>query len=220
MLIFAPFVSSFFMSYVLQIQKYKFREIEVQLLVPSDEQLFAAFRQEKEPCPYWGQVWPAALGLSQYLVDHPASIKGLDVMELAGGLGLPSLVAAHFAKSVCCSDYIADAVSIVAQSARLNQLDINTEIIDWNDIPREKIKEVVLLSDINYEPDLFDRLHTVLLDLWAKNVKIILSTPQRLLAKPFIERLLPFVVEQSEVRVLNKAHMEEWISIFVCSKTK
>lgn len=208
------------MSYILQTQTFRFKDIEVQLLVPSEEQLFATFQQVKVgtfeiACPYWGQVWPAAIGLSKFLVENPEQIRNLHILELAGGLGLPSLVAAHFAKSVCCSDYIEDAVTIARESAKLNKLDITTHVIDWNDIPNHIAKDVVLLSDINYEPAIFDQLFLLLKNLLSQNAKIILSTPQRLMAKPFIERLLPFVVEQTEVEVLGK----EWVSVYVLKRT-
>ncbi|PZP41361.1 MAG: methyltransferase, partial [Pseudopedobacter saltans] len=165
-----------------------------------------------------GQVWPAALGLCQYLVENPSNIKDKNVLELAGGLGLPSLVAAHFAKSVCCSDYIKDAVDIVTESAKLNHLNIFTEVIDCNHIPDDKLGDVILLSDINYEPAVFDELYISLTQILNKGAKIILSTPQRLMAKPFIEKLLPFVMEQTEVEVLNSENRKEWVSVYILEK--
>lgn len=207
-----------FMVYTLTIQKFKFSSIEVQLLIPSEEQLFERFQQGSDDCPYWGQVWPAALALCQYIVENHEQFKDKKVLEIAGGLGLPSLVAAHFAKTVCCSDYSQEAVHIVAESAKINQLSIETQVMDWNEIPTEKIGDIVILSDINYEPELFDQLYISLTKLLAKKVKIILSTPQRLMAKPFIEKLLPFVSEQSEIEVLNKENRKEWISIYVLEK--
>lgn len=204
------------MSYVLHTHPYTFGNIGIKLLVPSDKQLFAQYRQgEENACPYWGRVWPAAIALSQYIAENPIHIQNKRVLELAGGLGLPSLVAAHFAKTICCSDYMEEAVHIIAENALLNRLHIATEVIDWNHIPDDKIKDVILLSDINYEPAIFDQLFIVIKKILGRKVKIILSTPQRLMAKPFIERLLPFVSEQTEIPVVNKEGKKEWISIYV-----
>lgn len=204
------------MSYSLDTHSYIFGNIEIKLRVPSDGQLFAQYQQKQEGSElYWGQIWPAAIALSQYLADNPIHIENKNILELAGGLGLPSLVAAHFAKTVCCSDYIEEAVRIVAESAQLNQLNIATERIDWNDIPHDTIKDVILLSDINYEPAIFDQLLLVIKKLLDRKAKIILSTPQRLMAKPFIEKLLPFVSEQTEIPVMSKERRKEWISIYV-----
>lgn len=202
------------MAYTLNIQKFQFSSIEIQLLVPSEEQLFEKFKQGTEDCPYWGQVWPAALALCQYIVENPKQFKDKKVLEIAGGLGVPSLVAAHFAKTVCCSDYSPEAVNIASENAKINQLSIETQVIDWNKIPEETIGDIIILSDINYEPELFDQLFISLTKLLAKGVTIILSTPQRLMAKPFIEKLLPFVSEQAEIEVLNKDNGKEWISIY------
>lgn len=202
-------------SYTLNRQQYTFQNIKIELLEPMEEELHTQFLRKKNDCPYWGQVWPAAIGLSQYLVENPAHIKNLEVLEIAGGLGLPSLVAAHFAKSVCCSDYMEEAVKITTESSKINQYKIATEVIDWNHIPEDKKKEVVLLSDINYEPKLFVQLNRVITDLLAEGTKIILSTPQRLMAKPFIESILPFVIEQAEIPVINKYNIKEWVNVYV-----
>ena len=202
-------------SYDLQIHTYSFQHVQIDLCVPSEKQLFQTFQSEKEACPYWGQVWSSAIGLCQYIVENHSIFHRKTVLEIAGGLGLPSLVAAHFAQSVTCSDYIAEAVSIVEKSAQHNRLPVKCEIIDWNDIPEDKMSDIVLLSDINYEPAQFDALFAIIKKLINRQVEIILSTPQRLMAKPFIEKLLPFVSEQTEIEVVNKAKNKEWISIYV-----
>lgn len=48
--------------------------------------------------PYWSKCWPSAIALSNFIAKNQALIQDKQVLELATGLGLPSLVAARFAK--------------------------------------------------------------------------------------------------------------------------
>ncbi|MBC7652268.1 MAG: methyltransferase, partial [Deinococcales bacterium] len=65
--------------------------------------------------------------------------------------------------------------------------------------------DVLLLSDINYMPAAFALLFNMITHFLAKQTTIILSTPQRLLAKPFIEKLLPFCKLQQTIEVMENS---------------
>jgi len=156
------------------------------------------------PFPFWAQVWPAALSLSTFIDQHPAYIANKQVLELAAGLGLPSFVAAKHAKQVICSDYIPEAVDIVTKSIAYNQLsNMQSEVLDWNYLPDNLITDVVLMSDVNYNPAQFDVLYELFTTFINNGVTILLSTPQRLMAKPFIEKILPWCIEQQSIEVMH-----------------
>ncbi|RYF84734.1 MAG: hypothetical protein EOO03_14365 [Chitinophagaceae bacterium] len=62
----------------------------------------------------------------------------------------------------------------------------------------------MLLSDINYEPEAFDVLKGLVQRFLAKGTTILLTTPQRLMAKPIIEQLIPFSIHQEELQILDE----------------
>ena len=76
-------------------------------------------------------------------------IQNKKLLELAAGLGLPSMVAGKFAHSVYCSDYIIEAVETAQATAEFNKLD-NVECVqlNWENIPVELKADVLLLSDV------------------------------------------------------------------------
>jgi predicted nicotinamide N-methyase len=157
--------------------------------------------------PYWSQVWPAALGLCRFLVKHTHYIQNKKVLELAAGLGLPSLVATRYACEVHASDHIPEAVELMKRSADLNGiLNMKCSVLDWNCLPENTSTDILLLSDINYDPADFEIVFTVLQNFLDNGTTIILSTPQRLMAKPFIDRLLPFCIKREEMLVDNSQH--------------
>jgi methyltransferase-like protein 23 len=154
--------------------------------------------------PHWTKLWPAALAMADFIYEHPELVQQQHVLELAAGLGLPSFVASRYANTVCCSDYLEEAVATMAKSAQHLQLsNVTSQLLDWNDLPNDLTADVLLLSDINYDPEQFDQLYGVLLRFLRQGMVILLSTPQRLMAKPFIEKLLPFCQQQYERSVYH-----------------
>lgn len=169
---------------------------------------FAAF-------PYWAQVWPAALGLCSFLIRHTHYVQDKKVLELAAGLGLPSLLAAKYAHEVCASDHISEAVGLLQQSADCNGiLNMKCVRLNWKNIPGTIIADTLLLSDINYDPASFDSLYSLLQRFLNNGTTILLSTPQRLMAKSFIDRILPFCIKQEEVLIEN-AQQQTFIAVYV-----
>ncbi len=165
--------------------------------------------------PYWAKVWPAALGLCQFLHQHLHYIQHKKIAEIAAGLGLPSIFAAPYAAAVYCSDIEPAAVALVRQSVQYHTLqNVHCSVAGWNDYLQMEIPDTVLLSDVNYEPEQFDQLFAAIHYYLQQHCTVILSSPQRLMAKPFIERLLPFCNKQQEVLV-QEQEIKTAISIFV-----
>jgi predicted nicotinamide N-methyase len=163
------------------------------------------------PFPFWAKVWPASIGLCNFLSENIEYIADKKVVEVAAGLGLPSLYAAHVASQVICSDYLQQPLDFVNTSIKLNPLkNISTTIIDWNFLPDDFNADVLLLSDINYDPIVFDVLYLMLDKLIQNNTTIILATPQRLIAKSFIEKLEHWCIVKT-TQLVN----DSWISVFV-----
>ena len=196
--------------YPLQLKTYRLAGQSVSLFVPELERVQQVYQNTKSndphtPFPYWAQVWPAALALGQFLVQEPQYLQQKRVLEIAAGLGLPSLVAAQYAQSVICTDYVPEAVAIAQQSAQhAHFTNMECRVLDWHHLPLTLEADVLLLSDVNYEPPQFEVLHKLMMRFLEKGTIIILSTPQRLMAKSFIQQLLPWCQLQQQIEVLQQ----------------
>lgn len=180
--------------------------IDISIAVPDAVAIQQQYANNKHNA-YWAQVWPASVGLCHFLQQHSHFIKDKKVLELAAGLGLAGLFAAKWAKQVHITDIEPQAMEYIRQSIAHNQLqNVTCAAMDWNDAVQLSLPEVVLLSDVNYSPAQFEELEKVIIYFIQKKVTVILSTPQRLVAKEFINRLLPYYKEQWE---------EEGVSVFV-----
>jgi predicted nicotinamide N-methyase len=176
-------------------QEFTFGAGTLKLFVPINDR-----EVQSAVSPYWAKVWPAAIALCQFLQSNLHYIKNKTVAELAAGLGLPSLFAAQYAIHVYCSDVEPAAVELIKKSAAQNSFK-NITCFQKNlaNFYGEKIPDTLLLSDINYDIQQFDILHKMIQYYLQNGCTIILSTPQRLMAKGFVEQLLKWCKCQEQI---------------------
>lgn len=202
------------MLYKIHSETYYIAGKAITLAVPERDEVFSYYKGNKE-ASYWAQVWPAAIGLAEFIQIYPASVKDKAVVELAAGLGLPGLLAAQHAASVFITEKEPLAVPFIYES--VNQLVLNNvkaAALDWQQVREIDLPDVVLLSDVNYEPALFAALQQAIEWMLAQNVAVIISTPQRLVAKEFINSVLAYAKEQWQTTVTLRGK-DTAVSVFV-----
>jgi predicted nicotinamide N-methyase len=186
----------------------KVREIYESILKENSSQDF----------PYWAKLWPSSLALVQFFKTNTGLIKDKTVLEIGAGIGLPSFLIAGIAKSIQVSDYAPDAVALLNKNIQhLGLQNVHAAEIDWNNIPKGIKPEVLILSDVNYNPDEFDPLISLIKELVAVGTLVILSTPQRIMASPFITAVQE-LISQTHVEIVAENEKLIEIRILVLSK--
>ncbi|MFY7901061.1 MAG: class I SAM-dependent methyltransferase [Chitinophagaceae bacterium] len=183
------------------------------LLTIQKEYEFRKQNNENTIFPFWAKVWDASIVMAKFLISNPNWIHQKKVIELAAGLGLPSLVAAKFAQSVICSDYVSDPFFYVEKSIHLHQIqNVCTQIIDCTNVPKELEGEVILMSDIQYSPFMFDGILKTIHHFLMKGAIIIITTPQRIMTKEFALSISDYIVF-TEVHFLSTTEhdIQLWI---------
>ncbi len=166
---------------------------------PDDENLL------DERIPYWTDLWPAAIGMAEFILENEPLFENKKLIEIGCGLGLPSISAAHLAKEVTMSDYLDDALVFAKRNAELNNLtNIKFENIDWRNIDSSHQKyDVILASDIAYEQRFFDDLPNALKSMMHYNSMVVLSEPGRAFAKVFMDGLEEYFAVKMFAREVN-----------------
>jgi predicted nicotinamide N-methyase len=125
---------------------------------------------------------------------------------------------AGITKSIQVSDYNLEAVELLQKNITHLQLE-NAEALqlDWNALPEAIHPEVVILSDINYDPTQFETLTKLIEKFIHQGCTIILSTPQRIMASPFVLALSIFIIADY-VELVDENGVTKEISILVLSK--
>ncbi len=141
--------------------------------------------------PYWTELWPSAMALSEVVLLEKDRFTNKSVIEIGSGLGLPSIVASEFASNVLITDLLPDALIFAKKNALLNnKSNIDYNVLDWRDIKDEGPKyDIILASDIAYERRFFEGLADALKKLMHQNTVIYFSEPSRQFTIEFIDKL-------------------------------
>lgn len=189
--------------------------MELELLLPDLEKVRKNYFSMKQSAfPFWAMLWPSAKALGAFIVDNKELLKNKTVLEIGAGLGLPSLVAAKFAREVICTDLFPEGLIIAKKNAELNGIQhLHTRVFDWNseDVPDA---ELIIGSDISYDPLQFQQLEKQI-SAWLSNGKtIILSMPQRLQTVPFVQAIESYIRQRREFEMEEEGR-KVFVSVFV-----
>ena len=154
--------------------------------------------------PYWAVLWRSGVALARELEGK--ALRGLRVVELGCGLGVPSIAAARAGASVLATDACAEALALVERNARANGVDVETATVDWGQ-PGELVRrapfDLVLCADVLYERAGVAQLLALLPRLGPEAW---LADPGRPAAEAFIERAAGLWTIETRVRGVVRIH--------------
>jgi predicted nicotinamide N-methyase len=101
---------------------------------------------------YWSVLWRSGVALAREVDD--GEVRGLRVVELGCGLGLPSIAAARAGADVLATDGDPEALALLGRNAELNGVEVETARVDWHEseglVGRGPF-DLVLAADVLYE---------------------------------------------------------------------
>ena len=117
----------------------------------------ATGRTGLEP-PFWAFAWAGGQALARYLLDHPETVRGRPVTDIASGSGLVAIAAARAGAAVVAAyDIDPLAVAAITLNAAANDvtvLAVGADILDED----ADGTEVLLVADAFYERELAGRV--------------------------------------------------------------
>ena len=89
-------------------------------------------RTERDAPPFWAFPWAGGQGLARYVLDHPETVAGRDVLDVASGSGLVAIAAAKAgARTVTAGDIDENALAAIALNATANNApEVRGRLID------------------------------------------------------------------------------------------
>ncbi|MDX1707928.1 MAG: methyltransferase [Desulfobacterales bacterium] len=108
--------------------------------------------------PLWAKIWPASWVLSSYLADMPPEADK-QILEIGGGVGQVSIVAATFGHQITLSEYDPDALNFARANAHCNSCP-DLPIIQLDGFrPRLKTQfNRIVASEVAYKKKFLDAL--------------------------------------------------------------
>ena len=162
------------------------------------------FRSDVPP-PFWAFVWAGGQALARYVLDHPETVAGRHVLDVAAGSGVAAIAAARAgAARVEALDLDPAAAEATARNATANGVTVRTRAADISDADPA---EVILAGDVFYTRSVADRMTAALRRAAASGSVILVGDPGR---GYFPERLF---VRRAEYTVPVPASLEETESL-------
>uniref|UniRef100_A0A8C6W8Q2 Histone-arginine methyltransferase METTL23 n=2 Tax=Nannospalax galili TaxID=1026970 RepID=A0A8C6W8Q2_NANGA len=127
---------------------------------------------------YGMYVWPCAVVLAQYLWFHRRSLRGKAVLEIGAGVSLPGILAAKCGAQVTLSDSseLPHCLDICWQSCQMNHLPhVRVVGLTWGHISQDLLslpaQDIILASDVFFEPEDFENILATVYFLMQRNPK-------------------------------------------------
>ncbi len=196
---------------------------EISLWIPDSEAVKTQYENFKTQelhvdFPYWAKIWASSKAMVTFLQEEPHWIENKKLLEIGAGIGVPSFFMAQKAREIIISDYDNEAVSLANKNiAHLNLTNATSVVLNWNHIPEYIIADTILISDTNYNPSDFDALIISITSFINKGSVVILATPNRITANPFIEKLSAFI-HKTKYYPIIEGKIEKEIAVFVLKK--
>lgn len=156
------------------------------IITHADEERF--LRGEDIKLPYGIVLWPAAIALAHELAVR--EVKGLRVLELGAGTGLPGIVAAARGAHVVQTDRQELVLHLCRLNAQRNGAPmILHQIADWTEWRDADRYDLILGSDILYAPGLHAPLRHIFETNLAPGGRVLVSDPFRAASVQMLEAM-------------------------------
>jgi predicted nicotinamide N-methyase len=104
--------------------------------------------------PFWAYPWAGGQALARYVLDHPGSVRGRRVLDVASGSGLVAIAAAKAgAASVIAGDIDPNAVTAIGLNAAANGVAVGCRVFDFA-ADDACDAEMILAADVFYQREL------------------------------------------------------------------
>ena len=131
------------------------------------------------PPPYWAFAWAGGQALARYLLDHPKTVAGREVLDIGSGSGIVAIAAAKAGASrVVAAEIDHFAAAAIALNAPLNGVAITIETRDLLDRAAAGWG-VALAGDICYEEPMSSRALALLRRIATRGRLALLGDPGR-----------------------------------------
>jgi len=129
--------------------------------------------------PYWAYPWAGGIALARFVLDRPAIVTGLRVLDLGAGSGLVAIAAAKAdAAEVIAAETDFHGLAAIHLNAAANAVAVRAlgEDVISGEPPAV---DLVLAGDVFYDADLAIRVEAFLDRCMARGIAVLVGDPGR-----------------------------------------
>jgi len=129
--------------------------------------------------PFWATAWPGGQAVARYILDHPVTVAGRRVLDVASGSGLLAIAAGLAgAAAVTANDIDPYALAAIEMNAEANGVTVAARPGDLLDGDGGDA-EVVLAGDVFYSEAIAGRMWPFLHRAAARGAQVLVGDPGR-----------------------------------------
>ena len=146
-------LESFYQNYETVTNEVTVKDRRFQILLPKFIDRFINIHDVFHEFPLWAKIWRASWVLADYLAGMPVDSKR-HYLELGGGVGLVSIVAASFGHRITMSEYNQDALQFARANAEINGCPgLPIVELDWNRPQPPGRFDTIVASEVIYKKE-------------------------------------------------------------------
>jgi predicted nicotinamide N-methyase len=160
-------IKEFYKTYETQTIDMVVNDKKFSLLLPKYLYRFINPHDVLHDFPLWAKIWQASWVLASYLAGMPVDANKR-FLEIGGGIGLVSIVAATFGHRITLSVYNSDALNFARANAHYNNCpDLPIIHLDWLHPQLNTQFDLIVGSEVAYKETYLDAL----LEMFKSNLK-------------------------------------------------
>jgi predicted nicotinamide N-methyase len=213
-------LESFYKHYETETTQLTINGRHFQILLPKDLAGFIDPKDVLHEFPLWAKIWRASWVLADFLAAMPAE-AGKSMLEIGGGAGLVSIVAASFGHRVTLTELNPDALQFARANAVLNgcpTLSIRT--LDWNQPQLAETFDYIVASEVTYKEEHVGTLLKLFNTYLKPAGSVYLTGEMRLVSRDFFQQLETAFDLRVQKKVLRSADDETTVFLFRMTRKK
>ena len=143
-----------------------------------------------EQLPYWAEIWPSAVALSEFVVEHKSDFKNRKIIELGCGLGLVGISATAGGGEVLFTDNDPRALHFTQINFKRNfNRPASVQLLDWRHPGKSELFDAIIAADILYEKRWLEPVLDVIEKYLAPGGAAYIAGPDRTVSREIYEMI-------------------------------
>ena len=131
------------------------------------------------PPPFWAFAWAGGQALARYVLDHPETVRGRRIVDLASGSGVVAIAAMKAgAASVLAADLDPFSAAAICLNASMNGTVVEVTRSSLLDSPPPDM-DVITVGDLFYEQALAQKCFPWLVEAQSLGISVLIGDPGR-----------------------------------------
>ena len=206
-------LDAFYNRYETETTRLAISDRSYHILLPKELSAFIDPHDILDEFPLWAKIWPASWVLADYLAAMPVQ-PGKKFLEIGGGAGLVSIVAASCGHHVIMTEYNSDALQFARANAMLNGCpQLPMVKLDWNNPGLKGRFAYIVGSEVAYKEADLSSLLKLFTTFIEPGGEVLIAGEMRRISRDFFRKL----ETQFQIRVHKKTlrSAEAQIRIFL-----